>query len=503
MARFVWLGAAVALLAAGPAGAASGQYTITELKPPHGTLSYTLDVNLAGQAVGVMTDETPSDFGYRGFFYDPKTGRLADIGGLGGRNTFAVALNDAGVVTGWSQTASGASHAFVYTPGVGMRDLGRRSLASDIGESGNVIGALMPGDHAFVWSPAGGLRDTGAGVMSAFNVQGDVFGSRALAPGMWSPPYSSFVAFPAISGGAQATDGNTFGHAVGTVFGPRERAFFWDGRTYSDLTPPGMRAATAAALNDADNVVGHATDTKGLDVPFLFPTPTSQPVRADALNPQGSPFLGLLDFSSVDDIGHIGGNGRVGSETHAFVLTPPFETQVATVARILRTGLSAASPFAPFLERALAPVKEADATSCFELRELQGSLGGAGVPLTSPQRQVATNAIAAIVAGNGCTHAPPAVPVTVPHVFVRKGERARLAVRVPGAVTIRVDSPRGSRFDIVNVRETGAKPRVKRTRAAGYVQLRVSRLKPGTLRFTVVARKLFGNKATPVTANVS
>jgi probable HAF family extracellular repeat protein len=127
MVRLVSLGAAVALLAAGPAGAASGQYTITELKPPHGTLSYTLDVNLAGQAVGVMTDETPSDFGYRGFFYDPKTGRLADIGGLGGRNTFAVALNDAGVVTAWSQTASGASHAFVYTPGVGMHDLGRRS----------------------------------------------------------------------------------------------------------------------------------------------------------------------------------------------------------------------------------------------------------------------------------------------------------------------------------------------------------------------------------------
>jgi hypothetical protein len=264
-----------------------------------------------------------------------------------------------------------------------------------------------------------------------------------------------------------------------------------------------MRAATAAALNDADNVVGHATDAKGLDVPYLFPTPSSPPVRADALNPEGSPFSSLLDFSSVDDIGHIGGNGRVGSEIHAFVLTPPFETQVATVARILRTGLATASAFASFLDRALAPVKEADATSCFELRELQGAVGVAGVPFASPQRQVAANAIAAIVAGNGCMHAPPAVPVTVPHVFVRKGERAGLAVRVPGPVTIRVDFPSGARFDVVNVRQTGAKPRLKRTRAATYVQVRVSRLKPATLQFTVVARKLLGNRATPVTTMVS
>ena len=120
--RRVRLALALALVAAGPAAAAPG-YTITELKPLHGNMSYTRDVNLAGQATGVMTDESASTFAYRGFFYAPKGG-LVDIGSLGGRNTFAVALNDAGLVTGWSQTASGAAHAFVFTPGVGMRDLG-------------------------------------------------------------------------------------------------------------------------------------------------------------------------------------------------------------------------------------------------------------------------------------------------------------------------------------------------------------------------------------------
>ena len=33
-------------------------------------------------------------------------------------------MNERGVVTGTSQTDTGAVHAFLYTPGVGMRDLG-------------------------------------------------------------------------------------------------------------------------------------------------------------------------------------------------------------------------------------------------------------------------------------------------------------------------------------------------------------------------------------------
>jgi len=45
---------------------------------------------------------------------------LIDAGG----HTLAVALNERGVVTGTSQTAKGAVHAFLFTPGVGMRDLG-------------------------------------------------------------------------------------------------------------------------------------------------------------------------------------------------------------------------------------------------------------------------------------------------------------------------------------------------------------------------------------------
>src|SRR5215207_2390631 len=100
-------------------------------------------------------------------------------------------------------------------------------------------------------------------------------------------------------------------------------------------------------------------------------------------------------------------------------------------------------------------------------------------------------------------HAPPAVPVTVPHVFARKGERAALSVRVPGPVTIRVEFPSGSRFDVVGVRQLGRTPKLMTKRTKTYTEVRVSRLKAGTVVFTVVAKKLPGNKATPVTTTVS
>ena len=134
--------------------------------PLKGTFSYALDVNLSSQATGVMSDESGFAPVYRGFFYDPQTG-LVDIGDLGGANTFAVALNERGVVTGTSQTDTGAVHAFLYTPGVGMRDIGANAFPSDISEAGNVIGRLGANNDVFYWSDAGGFEDLGPGTANA------------------------------------------------------------------------------------------------------------------------------------------------------------------------------------------------------------------------------------------------------------------------------------------------------------------------------------------------
>jgi probable HAF family extracellular repeat protein len=44
------------------------------------------------------------------------------LGSLGGTNGFAIALNNSDQVVGWSQIASGAQHAFLYSNGT-MQDL--------------------------------------------------------------------------------------------------------------------------------------------------------------------------------------------------------------------------------------------------------------------------------------------------------------------------------------------------------------------------------------------
>jgi len=83
---------------------------------------------------------------------------MKDLGTLGGTGSVAYAVNDAGQVVGYSQTATGDTHAFLYSGGI-MMDLGtfggRTSYAFGINKLGQVTGvADFPGNtgtvHAFL-----------------------------------------------------------------------------------------------------------------------------------------------------------------------------------------------------------------------------------------------------------------------------------------------------------------------------------------------------------------
>ena len=63
-------------------------------------------------------------------------GQMTDLGTLGGESSYATAINDGGVVVGFSQIAhSRNSHAFIWRKGSGMKDLGTlggdQSFAAD------------------------------------------------------------------------------------------------------------------------------------------------------------------------------------------------------------------------------------------------------------------------------------------------------------------------------------------------------------------------------------
>src|SRR5215213_4956660 len=113
---------------------------------------------------------------------------------LGGTSTSAADINDAGEVVGWSYTAAGQQHAFLWTPAGGMQDLGTlgggSSSAASINEAGQIVGTSASTDaknarRAFLWTPGAGMRDLGTlaaqfSVATGINDNGLVVGNNVV-----------------------------------------------------------------------------------------------------------------------------------------------------------------------------------------------------------------------------------------------------------------------------------------------------------------------------------
>ncbi len=129
-------------------------------------------INSSGLIVGdaYMGNGSPHAFAYS------DSGGIQDLGVVPGASmSIAYSVNDAGWVVGESQTGvvlfrqPSFTHAFLYTPGYGMVDLGTLggadSQANGINASGAVVGfsttATSLYDHAFIYTAAGGMLDLG------------------------------------------------------------------------------------------------------------------------------------------------------------------------------------------------------------------------------------------------------------------------------------------------------------------------------------------------------
>src|SRR5512139_3050794 len=78
---------------------------------------------------------------------------LVELGTLGGNFSEAIFVNDHGQVIGNSEIAGGGIHPFFWENGV-ITDLGvqgQSSIATDINESGQVVGILQDLGHSFLW----------------------------------------------------------------------------------------------------------------------------------------------------------------------------------------------------------------------------------------------------------------------------------------------------------------------------------------------------------------
>ncbi|MBI5618620.1 MAG: hypothetical protein HY943_20275 [Gammaproteobacteria bacterium] len=191
---------------------------------------------------------------------------FTDLGSLGGGNSAAYALNDAGQVAGQSNTSGGNTHATLWS-GSSIIDLApasgsNLSYATAINSSGQVVGSIL-NSGAVVWSGAStsllSLPHGTGGAGTGINDSGQVVGLGSNAAVQWSG--GTPVDLPTIgSGFAAAYAINNAGQIAG--IGPTSsgafHAMLWNGGTPTDLGTLGGSSSIAFAINAGGTVAGNS-----------------------------------------------------------------------------------------------------------------------------------------------------------------------------------------------------------------------------------------------------
>ena len=152
---------------------------------------------------------------------------IAELGGIGGPVTQALAIAEDGTIAGWGLDAAWVSHALRWSSGEVTTLSNATSAASGISSAGGVAG----------WQS----------------------GRRGTQATIWSPAVTT-LRTPRGSIGAQAADVNQTGLAAGWAFNSigDTSAISWNGtRPTSLVSGPGAPSISlAVAVNDAGTIVG-------------------------------------------------------------------------------------------------------------------------------------------------------------------------------------------------------------------------------------------------------
>jgi probable HAF family extracellular repeat protein len=266
--------------------ASAATYVIRDLGTLGGSQSRANGINNAGVIVGWST-VAGADHRLHAFVW--KKGRMSDLGTLAGGESEATAINDDGVIVGWSRIKSGDMRAVRWKNGVktNLGTLGgRNSQARAINVFGTIVGwseTASGARHAFIWKN-GAMTDLGTlgGAYSGANGisrAGVVVGQAATASGE--------------------------GHA-----------FRWKDGVFKDLGTLNQQSSFATAINTRGQIVGSvgpprdaAGEEEDFRRPFLYqsevmtslPGLSSRPtVIASAISPEGIVVGGAEDIRSED-----------------------------------------------------------------------------------------------------------------------------------------------------------------------------------------------------------
>jgi probable HAF family extracellular repeat protein len=232
--------------------------------------SWALGISDAGYATGAAL-RTQGDL--HGFLWF--NGRMVDIGTLGGNWSSGYAVNNAGQVAGVSSTARGTQTAFLWDAEKGMRQLRGPKGYTDtrafgLNDAGQVVGLSMTSSrnyHATLWDTTGAVIDLGT-----------LGGGHSFA-------YSI------------NDSGSVVGYSEDAL--GRTRAFLWsDGMLFdlnSLLDASGWLLTAAYGINDSGQIVGSGY-YNGVSSAFLL-NPVAKPafsqnsalLSSDALTPSEVP----------------------------------------------------------------------------------------------------------------------------------------------------------------------------------------------------------------------
>jgi probable HAF family extracellular repeat protein len=301
---------------------------------------------------------------------------ITNVPTLGGTFAQAEALNNSGMVAGFSRTAGNLEqHAFQYSAGV-LRDLGtlsgRFSVAWGVNETGQVIGdsSAINGTetHAFLFS-GNAMMDLGTlgGTIStaaAINSSGQVAGNSTLGGDVQSRAflYTNGILMNLGSLGgifSSAAAMNDHGEIVGDAFttnNAADHAFLFSGNSMNDLGTLGGSYSAAFAINNAGQVAGESETTNGDNHAFFYGggvmidlgTFGGSFSTAYAINNSGQAIGEAAIAEDMDTHGFIYSNGIV-TDLGTFGGTYSTATAINNLGQVVGSAADASGNTQPFL----------------------------------------------------------------------------------------------------------------------------------------------------------
>jgi probable HAF family extracellular repeat protein len=303
------------------------KYTVTDLGALGTTSSYAFGMSSNGLVTGNYGNGSNKAFLYA-------NGTMSDLGTVaGGTTSYGYGVNNSGQVVGYASVA-GSDRAFLYTNGT-MTNLGANggtsSQARGINDAGQVAGFLVTGGKYRAFLYQNGMMTEIAPLTGnqcqalAINNSGVIAGWTSIdaGSGQHAATYANgaWTDIGSLGGNSYASAINSKGHVVGRsgfASGMEIRGFLYKDGTMVDLgsLAGSLNNSFAAAINDADQVVGYSGNSA-----FLYENGVMTDLNT--LIPANSGFMNLEYANAIDNSGRIAGYGTTtDSHIHAFLLTP-------------------------------------------------------------------------------------------------------------------------------------------------------------------------------------